>query len=222
MSSAGGAFGWRDDQQAVGPPWHMVFLSWFVIFHLRLIKICSLAKRVQQCRQWQHKGVSQKCSSTCQIFHLFKSKQSNSINIPVQATIRVSFVCKPHRGSSKCINLTAPLVMLMIILPQDILLQSLNSPQYYRQTAPLPPSVTFLHFSGQIFNKEYLPATVMIHREQQAEPPFLSSPPSPPLSKSYQAVISKSGVIWALPRGGAQLKLRLAQIRDTQNLLAPP
>lgn len=66
----------------------------------------------------------------------------------------------------------------------------------------------------------------MIHREQQAEPHFcaaapplslfLNSSPSPPLSKSYQAVISKSGVIWALPWGGAQLKLCLAQIRDTK------
>lgn len=54
-------------------------------------------------------------------------------------------------------------------------------------------------------------------------PPFsIHGTPSFPLSKSYQAVISKSGVIWVLPRGGAQLKLCLAQIRDTQKLLAPP
>lgn len=59
----------------------------------------------------------------------------------------------------------------------------------------------------------------MILREQQAEPNFcppLSERPSLPLSKSYQAVISKSGVIWALPWGGSQLKLCLAQIRNTQ------
>lgn len=54
-------------------------------------------------------------------------------------------------------------------------------------------------------------------------PPFsIHGTPSFLLSKSYQAVISKSGVIWVLPRGGAQLKLCLAQIRDTQKLLAPP
>lgn len=95
------------------------------------------------------------------------------------------------------------------------------------------PQPHFFIFSGLIFIKKYLPETVMIHREQQAEPHFgtpppafsslfLNSSPSLPLSKFYQTVISKSGVICALPRGGTQLKLCLAQIRDTQKLLAPP
>ena len=82
------------------------------------------------------------------------------------------------------------------------------------------PQPHFFIFSGLIFIKKYLPETVMIHREQQAEPHFgtplpasstlfLNSSPSPPLSKFYQTVISKSGVICALPRGWYTIKALL-------------
>lgn len=78
--------------------------------------------------------------------------------------------------------------MHMIILPQDKLLQSLNSPpSIIAQQLFCPSQRRFFNLVGGYLvkkKKKNLPETVKTHEEQQAEPHFLRLPcssPHPPL-----------------------------------------
>lgn len=95
----------------------------------------------------------------------------------------------------------------MLLLPH-------NSLEYYHKGALGLSQWQFFISAGkvgEIFNKNIF--LILQWFIENSRLNLISAPPSPALSKSYQAVILKSGVIWVLPRGGAQLKLCLAQIR---------